>query len=59
MYYVCEKYTITVQYYIANCDSWEPRLTFLENAPSEQNLLDVGDLLYRTVNDCDGSLFVS
>ena len=32
MYCLCEKYhkPITVQYYIANCDSWVPRLTMLE-----------------------------
>ena len=32
MYYLCEKYytSITVQYYIANCVSWVPRLTLLD-----------------------------
>ena len=32
MYYLCEKYykPITVQYYIANCISWIPRLTLLD-----------------------------
>ena len=32
MYYLCEKYykPITVQYYIDNCVSWVPRLTFLD-----------------------------
>ena len=32
MYYLCENYCkpITVQYCIANCVSWEPRLTLLE-----------------------------
>ena len=32
MYYLCEKYytPITVQYYIANCVSWAPRLTLLD-----------------------------
>ena len=32
MYYLCEKYykLITVQYYIANCVSWVPRLTLLD-----------------------------
>ena len=32
MYYLCEKYykPITVQYYIANCVSWVPRLTLLD-----------------------------
>ena len=31
MYYLCEKYykSIAVQHYIANCVSWEPRLTLL------------------------------
>ena len=30
MYYLCEKYDkpITAQYYIADCVSWVPRLTF-------------------------------
>ena len=56
MYYLCEKYykPITVQYYIADCVSWVPRLTLLDLA----NKLDlqthscngthlyVGDLLY-------------
>ena len=29
MYYLCEKYykSITVQYYVADCVSWVPRLT--------------------------------
>ena len=32
MYYFCEKYfkPITVQYYIADCVSWLPRLTLLD-----------------------------
>ena len=32
MYYLCEKYykPITVQYYIASCVSWVPRLTLLD-----------------------------
>ena len=56
MYYLCEKYCklITVQYYIADCVSWVPRLTLLDLT----NKLDlqtrswngthlyVGDLLY-------------
>ena len=45
MYYLCEKYykPITVQYYIADCVSWVPRLTLtykqigLRNVLSEQN----------------------
>ena len=44
--YLCEEYyqPITVQYYIANCVSWVPRLTLLDlkqialmNAQSEQS----------------------
>ena len=32
MYYLCEKYykPITIQYYIANCVSWVPRLILLD-----------------------------
>ena len=32
MYYLCEKYykPITVQYYIADCVIWVPRLTLLD-----------------------------
>ena len=32
MYYLCEKYykPITVQYYVADCVSWVPRLTLLD-----------------------------
>ena len=32
MYYLCEKHYkhITVQYYIAHCVSWVPRLTLLD-----------------------------
>ena len=32
MYYLCEKYykPIAVQYYIANCVSWVPRLTLVD-----------------------------
>ena len=40
MYYLCKKYykPITVQYYIADCVYWVPRLTAgLTNALSEQN----------------------
>ena len=48
MYYVCENYTITVQYYIANCDSWVPRLTLLDlQMPSRNRTCSyVVDLLY-------------
>ena len=43
MYYLCEKYykPITVQYYIADCVSWVPRLTLLDlqrNQTYEWNL---------------------
>ena len=33
MYYLCEKYykPITLQYYIADCVSWVPRLTLLDS----------------------------
>ena len=58
MYYLCEKYykPFTVQYYVANCVTWVPRLTLLDFT----NKLDlrmcsrngthsyVGDLLYKT-----------
>ena len=39
MYYLCENYykTITVQYYIAHCVAWVPRLTLLDL----QNQLDL------------------
>ena len=32
MYYLCEKYhkPITVQYHVADCVSWVPRLTLLD-----------------------------
>ena len=32
MYHLCEKYykPITVQYYVADCVSWVPRLTLLD-----------------------------
>ena len=32
MYYLCEKYykPITVQHYVANCVSWEPKLILLD-----------------------------
>ena len=56
MYHLCEKYykPITVQYYIADCASWVPRLTLLDlqtnwltNVLSGRNSY-VGDLLYIT-----------
>ena len=53
---ICEKYykPITVQYYIANCVSWAPRLTLLdlgtnwtcEHALGLETLWYLGDLLY-------------
>ena len=50
MYYLCEKYykPITVQYYIADCVSWVPRLTLLDLQTCSQNGTHsyVGDLLY-------------
>ena len=55
MYYLCENYykPITVQYYIADCVSWVPRLTLLDlqtNWMCSQNGTHsyVGDLLYFT-----------
>ena len=49
IYYLCEKYykPITVQYYIANCVSWVPRLTLLDLRTCSQDRTRsyVGDLL--------------
>ena len=49
MYYLCEKYykPIMVQYYIADCVSWVPRLTLLDLKMHSRNgtCLCVGDLL--------------
>ena len=67
MYYLCEKYYthITVQYYIADCVSWVPRLTLLDLT----NKLDlqvrswkgthlyVGDLLYVVLDSISGFTF--
>ena len=44
MYYLCEKYykPITVQYHIADCFNWVPRLTLLDlrtNWPYECTLI--------------------
>ena len=41
MYYLCEKYykPITVQYYIADCVSWVPRLTLLDLRTGFMNTL--------------------
>ena len=57
MLYLCEKYykPITVQYYIANCVSWVPRLTLLDltnkldlrTRSQNRTCSYVGDLLYR------------
>ena len=59
MYYLCEKYykPITVQYFIADCVHWVPRLTLLDLRTKldllthSQNgtCLHVGDLLYKHV----------
>ena len=57
MYYSCEKYykTITLQYYIADCVSWVPRLTLLGLLTNKLDLRThswnrtrsyAGDLLY-------------
>ena len=50
MYYFCEKYykPITVQYHIAYCVSWVPRLTLLDLQTLSRNGTHsyVGDLLY-------------
>ena len=55
-YYFCEKYKpLSVQYYIADCISWVPRLTLLDlqirlaNALLEQNLFICRGL---TINIC-------
>ena len=49
MYYLCEKYykPITVQYYIADCVSWIPRLTLLD---LQTNWTDERALRTRTQN---------
>ena len=53
MYYLCERCykPITVQYYIADCVSWVPRLTLLDLQTCSQNGTHsyVGDLLYQHV----------
>ena len=54
MYYLCEKYyePTTVQYHIADCVSWVPRLTLLELRTNWTYICAlrtcwcVGDLLY-------------
>ena len=58
MYYLCEKYykLITVQYYIADCVSWVPRLTLLDltnkldlrMCSQNRTRLCVGVLLYTS-----------
>ena len=50
MYYLCEKYykPLTVQYYIADCVSWVPRLTLLDLQTRLMNtLLEQNSFLYR------------
>ena len=44
LYYLCEKYykPMTVQYYIANCISWVPRLTLLDFQKIGVNQLTLG-----------------
>ena len=56
MHYLCEKYykTLTVQYYIANCVHWVPRLTLLDftnkldlqTCSQNRTRSYVGDFLY-------------
>ena len=54
MYYFCEKYCkhITVQYHIANCVSWVPKLFLLDLHACSQNgtCLHVRDLLYSLLH---------
>ena len=50
-YYLCEKYykPITVQYYVADCIRWVPRLTLLDltrTHSQDGTHLHVGDLRY-------------
>ena len=51
MYYLCEKYykPIAVQYYIADCASWVPRLTLLNLQTNWTYELTLGTelVLYR------------
>ena len=49
MYYLCEKYykPITVQYYIADCVSWVPRLTLLDLRTNWTYELALGTELVR------------
>ena len=66
-YHLCEKYykATTVQYYIADCVSWVPRLTSLDSRTSwtyeqaHRTRLYVGDILYAEVlnlGTCDREL---
>ena len=66
-YHLCEKYykPMTVQYYIADCVSWVPRLTSLDSRTSwtyehaHRTRLYVGDILYAEVlnpGTCDREL---
>ena len=49
MYYLCEKHykPITVQYYIADCVSWVPRLTLLEQTGLTNALLEQNSFICR------------
>ena len=56
-YHLCEKYkATTVQYYIADCVSWVPRLTSLDSRTiwtyehAHRTRLYVGDILYAEVS---------
>ena len=48
MYYLCEKYykLITVQYYVADCVSWVPKLTLLDLT----NKLDLTNALLEWIS---------
>ena len=51
MYYLCEKYykSITIQYYLANCVSWIPRLSYCTYEETELMiiLLEQNSSIYR------------
>ena len=63
MYYLCENYykTITVQYYIAHCVAWVPRLTLLDltkptglaNVLSKWNLICRGLTVHTSIYKID------
>ena len=48
VHYLCEKYykPITVQYYIADCGSWVPRLTLLDIQIQTELIHYAGDVLW-------------